>query len=208
MKSLTPCVTFQWSTHAYAVQKALLLRISTALATNAVDWISSAAETISPGITYRRPFFGWRRRRLGKDRKTVGYSGYCAETWMRMLRIQSALTACVQWRPRFNFCRSGKYYNTLCLSTQILNNHCLFSLGNIVSPKRNRTHCLFKIWVDKQRVLWYFRFGQFSHAQHSLPFLNLTFPFLFNLHYVQSTSDFKSTSKKRWNISMCREHPD
>ena len=32
----------------------------------------------------------------------------------------------------------------------------LFSLGTIVSPKRNWKQCLRKIWSDKQRVLWYF----------------------------------------------------
>ena len=32
----------------------------------------------------------------------------------------------------------------------------LFSLGTIVSPKRNWKQCLCKIWGDKQRVLWYF----------------------------------------------------
>ena len=36
-----------------------------------------------------------------------------------------------------------------------------------------------------------------NRGQHSLPSLKLTFPFLFNLHDVQSTSDFKSTSKKQ-----------
>jgi len=32
----------------------------------------------------------------------------------------------------------------------------LFSLGTIVSPKRNWKKCYCKIWGDKQRVLWYF----------------------------------------------------
>ena len=37
-------------------------------------------------------------------------------------------------------------------------------VGTIVSPKRNWEQCLFKIWENKQRVLWYFLFraiGQF-----------------------------------------------
>ena len=32
----------------------------------------------------------------------------------------------------------------------------LFSLGTIVSPKRNWKQCLRKIWGDKQILLWYF----------------------------------------------------
>ena len=32
----------------------------------------------------------------------------------------------------------------------------LFSLGTIVSPKRNWKQCLHQIWGDKQRVFWYF----------------------------------------------------
>ena len=32
------------------------------------------------------------------------------------------------------------------------------------------------------------------HGQHLRPSLKLTFPFLFNLHYLQSTLDFESVS--------------
>ena len=44
----------------------------------------------------------------------------------------------------------------------------------------------------------------YAIGQHLWPSLKLTFPFLFNLHDVQSTLDFKSTSKKE-TFSTCRE---
>ena len=55
---------------------------------------------------------------------------------------------------RYGVLKNGKYHNTLCSSTQILNKHCFcFLLGPLLSPKRNWELCLFKIWVHKQRVL-------------------------------------------------------
>ena len=52
----------------------------------------------------------------------------------------------------------GNYHNTLPFPPQIEHKLWLFlfSLGTIVSPKRNWKQCLCKIWGDKQRVLWYF----------------------------------------------------
>ena len=59
--------------------------------------------------------------------------------------------------PRNPLGQSGKYHNTLWLSTQILFKRCLlFLLGLNNGPKRKQKQRLFKIWVDKQRVLWYF----------------------------------------------------
>ena len=46
-------------------------------------------------------------------------------------------------------------------------------IGTIVSPKRNWKPCLFKIWGDKRRVLWYFpkwpiRLIYFCHERTTL----------------------------------------
>ena len=51
---------------------------------------------------------------------------------------------------------------------------------------------------NNEKVFWEFDsiFMQ-KLGQHSLPSIKLTFPFLFNLRGEQSTSDFKSTSKKQ-----------
>ena len=48
-----------------------------------------------------------------------------------------------------------------------------FFVGTIVSPKRNWKPCLFKIWGDKRRVLWYFpkwpiRLIYFCHERTTL----------------------------------------
>ena len=39
--------------------------------------------------------------------------------------------------------------------------------------------------------------GVVKYGHHFFPSLKLTFPFLFNLHDVQATLDFKSTSTKQ-----------
>ena len=59
----------------------------------------------------------------------------------------------------FNFIdHFGKYHNTLCLSPQILHNHCFQFLdrGTYNGPKKKQKQCLCKFRGDKQGVLWYF----------------------------------------------------
>ena len=46
------------------------------------------------------------------------------------------------------------YHNTLCLSPQILHEHCLqFLLGVKMAPRETENNACAKIWGDKRRAL-------------------------------------------------------
>ena len=51
---------------------------------------------------------------------------------------------------------SLQYHNTLCLSTQNLHKHCFYILLELtIFPPQTGNNAYAKVWVDKQRVLWY-----------------------------------------------------
>ena len=46
------------------------------------------------------------------------------------------------------------YHNALCMSPQILHNHCLqFLLGVKMAPRETENNAYTQFWGDKQRVL-------------------------------------------------------
>ena len=92
-----------------------------------------------------------------RNRPLAWWRQFTAKT--RMLLVASTGRLIFEIGQTVDSCVSQKRENlrfSTCLTILRSYSIYMFSLGTILSPKRNWKQCLCKIWGDKQRVLWYF----------------------------------------------------